>query len=117
MSEQTPDLVARAAARLRQGRLGRRAAPAPAPAEPATGAPVARPPAAANGAAAPAEPHEEAPHSRTKMITVDRGALAHFGASIAGAPRTRTHAPVVEKPYQVEALMAALRRALAGRGG
>ena len=90
MSEQTPDLVARAAARLRQGRLGRPAAPAPAPAEPATGAPVARSPAAANGAAAPAEPHEEAPQSRTKMITVDRGALAHFGASIAGAPRTRT---------------------------
>ena len=31
--------------------------------------------------------------------------------------RSFRHAPVVEKPYQVEALMAALRRALAGRGG
>jgi protein-tyrosine kinase len=82
MNEQTPDLVARAAARLRQAATS--AAPIPAPVAPASA--VHAPPATP----LPPAVRQPQPEYRSKLINVDRGALARTGASVAGSARTRT---------------------------
>lgn len=81
MSEQSPDLVARAAARLRQSAV------APAPASPPR--PTAPPSAASEPATAlPVRPFQA--DYQSKLIKVDRVALARSGVSMASSSRTRT---------------------------
>jgi protein-tyrosine kinase len=85
MNEQSPDLVARAAARLRQ--MGARQGAA-ASALPVSEALVS--PGAVAPDAIPADPPKPTPQYQSKLITIDRGALARTGASVAGGARTRT---------------------------
>src|SRR5262249_524930 len=82
MSEHSPDLIARAAARLREVR----AKPGSAiPASPPTPSP------SQIGASPPAVQPNLGPRYQGKLIAVDRGALARWsGAPIAGGARTRT---------------------------
>jgi protein-tyrosine kinase len=85
MNDQSPDLIARAAARLRQaGAKGGGITTAPPVLESLASSGQVSPVAAPGGPPKPA-PQE----SRGRLITVDRGALARAGASVAGA-RTRT---------------------------
>ncbi len=86
MSEQTPDLVARAAARLRQGS----APPAPIP---PIAAPISPPQASVAQSPVPPVPpgpRPVQPEYQSKLINVDRVALARMGAQVAGGARTRT---------------------------
>jgi protein-tyrosine kinase len=85
MNDQSPNLVARAAARLRQtGATRSTPAPAPPVAQSAVAQSLAAPPAI------PADLPKSTPQYRSKLITVDRGALARTGASVDGGAPTRT---------------------------
>ncbi len=86
MSDQSPDLVARAAARLRQtagtgAPIPASAAPVPGP-QPSAHQPPIAPPSPA--------PRLGQPEYRSKLINVDRVALARKGVQVAGGARTRT---------------------------